>query len=273
MQVLRKAPLQMVAAHTPDTGKRPVALSFRQVGKTYSNGTSTLTDISFDVELGSLVSIVGPSGCGKSSLLRLVSGLEPVTSGEMDVKLKDIGYVFQDATLLPWRTVLKNVELFAELHGVSKPQRRKQAVAALEMVGLQGFEHQYPKSLSGGMRMRVSLARSLVMDPQICLFDEPFGALDEISRERLHDELLGIYRKTGFTGLFVTHSIQEAVYLSTRILVMSERPGRIIGDFAVDLPYPRTPELRFTPEYAHICQQVQASLRAAYGDLQEGCGE
>ncbi len=266
MQPLKKPTLEKAAmsvnmcAHSP----KPSALTFKGVGKTYANGTSTLTDINFDVTLGSFVSIVGPSGCGKSTLLRLVSGLEGITQGTLDVKLKDIGYVFQDATLLPWRTVLKNVELFAELHRVSKPDRRRRALAALNMVGLDGFEHHYPKSLSGGMRMRVSLARSLVMDPQICLFDEPFGALDEISRERLHDELLAIYQKTRFTGLFVTHSIQEAVYLSTRILVMSERPGRILGDFEIDLPYPRTQDVRFSPEYAHICKRVQSCLREAY---------
>lgn len=239
------------------------AMRFNNVSKTYDNGTTSLLDISFDIEAGSLVSVVGPSGCGKSTLLRLASGLESYTTGTMEVNQQSLGYVFQDATLLPWRTVLKNVELFAELHGVSTPQRRKLALAAIELVGLKGFEHHHPKSLSGGMRMRVSLARTLLLDPPICLFDEPFGALDEISRERLHDELLNIYQKAKFTGLFITHSIQEAVYLSSRILVMSERPGRIIGDFNVDLPYPRSQEIRFTPEYSNLCKQVQASLRGA----------
>lgn len=240
------------------------AIKFEGVTKTYTNGTQTLEPTSFEVKPNTMVSIVGPSGCGKSTLLRLVSGLEPASTGKMIVDQDSLGYVFQDATLLPWRTVLKNVELFAELHGIVKSRRRQAALKAIALVGLTGFENQLPKSLSGGMRMRVSLARTLVMEPTVCLFDEPFGALDEISRERLHDELLNIHQQQKFTGLFVTHSIQEAVYLSNRVLVMSKRPGRIVADITIDLPTERSHQLRFSKEFSDTCQIVQAALKEAY---------
>ena len=250
--------------HKPSQKPLKPAVVFNQVSKTYSNGTQSLTPTSFEVQANAMVSIVGPSGCGKSTLLRLVSGLEAASTGAMLVDQQSLGYVFQDATLLPWRSVLKNVELFAELHGVAQERRRQDALKAIELVGLKGFEHTLPKALSGGMRMRVSLARTLVLNPTVCLFDEPFGALDEISRERLHDELLHIHATRKFTGLFVTHSIQEAVYLSSRVLVMSKRPGRIVADIAIDLPAQRTPQLRFSPQFANACQTVQCALKEAY---------
>ena len=203
-------------------------LGFRDLGKTYPDGTTALENVDLDVSAGDFVTVVGPSGCGKSTLLRIASGLEAATAGTMEVSAMRIGYVFQDATLLPWRTVRQNVELLAELDGTPKAERAKAAAAAIELVGLNGFEDHLPRALSGGMRMRVSLARSLTLAPGLFLFDEPFGALDEITRERLNDELIGLFSSQRFGALFITHSVSEAVYLSTRVAVMSPRPGRIV---------------------------------------------
>jgi NitT/TauT family transport system ATP-binding protein len=239
------------------------SLSFDHVGMRFPDGTHALDDVSFAVGRGELVSVVGPSGCGKSTLLRIASGLTKATSGSVEVDKDQLGYVFQDATLLPWRTVQANVELFAELHGASKDERRRLAAEAIELVGLQGFERHVPRRLSGGMRMRVSLARSLTMKPDVFLFDEPFGALDEITRERLNDELLRLFVDQGFAGLFITHSVSEAVFLSTRVLVMSARPGRIVADIAVPFDHPRPPELRFDPAFAGVAGEVSAALREA----------
>ena len=229
----------------------------------FPDGTRALDEVSFQLGRGELVSVVGPSGCGKSTLLRIASGLTECSRGSVAVDRSDLGYVFQDATLLPWRTVQANVELFAELHGAPKAERRKLAAEAIELVGLQGFEKHVPRRLSGGMRMRVSLARSLTMKPHVFLFDEPFGALDEITRERLNDELLRLFLSEQFAGLFITHSVGEAVFLSTRVLVMSPRPGRIVADVPVPFPYPRSPELRFSPEFAALAGEVSAALREA----------
>ncbi|MFT4036493.1 MAG: ABC transporter ATP-binding protein, partial [Patulibacter sp.] len=205
-----------------------------------------------------------PSGCGKSTLLKMASGLLPATGGEVIVDRGGLGYVFQDATLLPWRTVQKNVELLGELEGMSQKDRQAAAHEAIDLVGLRGFEDKYPRSLSGGMKMRASLARVLTLKPGTFLFDEPFGALDEITRERLNDELLHLFQATKFAGLFITHSIAEAVYMSTRVLVMSARPGRIIGDYAIPFAYPREPELRFEPDFAELCGRISESLREAH---------
>jgi NitT/TauT family transport system ATP-binding protein len=240
------------------------ALTFDNLSMTFPDGTATLEGVSFSVSPGEFTTVVGPSGCGKSTLLRIASGLTEHTGGNVVVDRSSLGYVFQDATLLPWRSVTKNVELLAELHGVDKATRSAKAHEAIELVGLKGFEKKYPKQLSGGMRMRASLARSLVMKPDVFLFDEPFGALDEITRERLQDELLSLFLHEGFAGLFITHSIYEAVYMSTRVLVMSARPGRIVGDFAVPFPYPRSPELRFEPAFAELAGEVSHALRGAH---------
>jgi len=172
-----------------------------------------------------------------------------------------IGYVFQDATLLPWRSVTANVELLAELHGMSRADRKAKARAAIELVGLTGFEKHLPRALSGGMRMRASLARSLTLDPELFLFDEPFGALDEITRERLNDELLRLYTDKQFGALFITHSVSEAVYISTKVVVMSGRPGRIVASFDVPFPTPRDPDIRFTAEFAELVGAVSHALR------------
>ena len=237
------------------------ALQFDNVGMTFPDGTQALENVSLSVTPGEFVTVVGPSGCGKSTLLRIASGLETQTQGSCAVDRDSIGYVFQDATLLPWRTVQRNIELLAELHGEAKAECQRRAQEAISLVGLDGFADKYPRQLSGGMRMRASLARSLVMKPRVFLFDEPFGALDEITRERLNDELLGLFQREGFAGLFITHSIAEAVYMSTRVLVMSPRPGRITASFDIPFAYPRDHDLRYSPEFAELCGQVSHALR------------
>jgi NitT/TauT family transport system ATP-binding protein len=251
-------------ASSPGTATDQAALSFVNVSKTFADGTAALSNISFDVRDGEFVTVVGPSGCGKSTLLKIASNLIPASGGEVQVSTENLGYVFQDATLLPWRTVLKNVELFLELHGVEKLQRHTLAAEAIDLVGLNGFERYYPKRLSGGMKMRVSLARSLTLKPKVFLFDEPFGALDEITRERLNEELMKLFVQERFAGLFITHSVYEAVFLSTRVLVMSARPGRLIAEFEIPFGYPRPTELRFDPEFARLTGEVSRALRDAH---------
>jgi NitT/TauT family transport system ATP-binding protein len=231
---------------------------------TFPDGTKALSDVSLDVAKGEFVTIVGPSGCGKSTLLKIASGLLEATSGDISVDRDRIGYVFQDATLLPWRTVRRNVELLAELHGYDKDERGKLADDAIELVGLRGFENHYPRSLSGGMRMRASLARTLTLKPPVFLFDEPFGAVDEITRERLNEETLRLFEQERFAGLFITHSISEAVYLSTKVHVMSARPGRLVASYDVPFEYPRSPDLRFDARFAELCGQVSLALRGAH---------
>lgn len=237
------------------------ALGFNNVGMTFPDGTKALGGVSFDVNPGEFVTVVGPSGCGKSTLLRIASNLESETEGKCEVDRNSIGYVFQDATLLPWRTVRKNIEIIAELHGIAKDVRTKLVDDSIKLVGLTGFEEKYPRQLSGGMRMRASLARSLVMKPRVFLFDEPFGALDEITRERLNDELLRLFQIEGFAGLFITHSIAEAVFMSTKVLVMSARPGQIVGSFDIPFSYPRAHSLRYEPKFAELCGEVSLALR------------
>lgn len=239
----------------------PALLSLREVSKTFGDGTVAVDRVSLDVAPGEFVSIVGPSGCGKSTLLRIVAGLTAASDGSAQVHEDEVGFVFQDATLLPWRTVLSNLELPGVLAGVPRAERRRRAREALALTGLTGFEHHLPRSLSGGMKMRVSLARELTAHPRLFLLDEPFGALDEITRQRLDDELLRLSAAEGFGTLFVTHSVNEAVYLSSRVLVMSRRPGRIVAEVHVDLPYPRTPQLRFDPRFVTASEQVSARLR------------
>jgi NitT/TauT family transport system ATP-binding protein len=231
---------------------------------TFDDGTKALDNVSLSINAGEFVTVVGPSGCGKSTLLRIASNLEANTGGTCTIDRNSIGYVFQDATLMPWRTVARNVELIAELHKLPKAERNQLATEAIELVGLSGFEDKYPRQLSGGMRMRASLARSLVMKPKVFLFDEPFGALDEITRERLNDELLRLFQHEGFAGLFITHSITEAVYMSTRVLVMSARPGKIIASFDVPFSYPRNHDLRYEPEFAELCGKISHALRGAH---------
>ena len=250
-------------AERTDVVSQPL-LDFRNVAMQFPNGTVALSGVDLTVKRGEFVTVVGPSGCGKSTLLRIASGLEKASEGTADLATKRIGYVFQDATLLPWRTVQANVELLAELNGQPKKKRAEKARAAIDLVGLAGFEQNLPKELSGGMKMRTSLARSFTLDPELFLFDEPFGALDEITRERLGDELLRIFVEQQFAALFITHSVAEAVYLSTRVVVMSGRPGRIVDTFEVPFENPRDPDLRFTPEFAALCGQVSHALREGH---------
>ena len=258
------------AAGTPSqraaAGDKPdVSVNFAGVSKRFDDGTLALLPVSFSVLPGEFVAIVGPSGCGKSTLLRLAAGLTVASTGTLAVGARNVGYVFQDPTLLPWRSVRRNVELLGELHGVPKPERRAAAEAAITTVGLAGFEDKYPRALSGGMRMRASLARALTMSPDVFLFDEPFGAVDEITRERLNDELLGLFQARRFAALFVTHSVTEATFLATRVLVMSERPGRILTDLPVPFGYPRSPELRYDPAFAQVTGTISAALRSEPG--------
>jgi NitT/TauT family transport system ATP-binding protein len=239
-------------------------LSFDGVSMVFPGGTHALQDVTFSVSKSDFLAIVGPSGCGKSTLLRIASGLLAPTTGSVRLGGERLGFVFQDPTLLPWRTVQGNVELLGELHRLPKDERRRRAQEAVELVGLNGFEEHHPKQLSGGMRMRVSLARSLTLKPDVFLFDEPFGALDEITRIRLNDELLKLFDLEGFAGVFVTHSIPEATYLARRVIVMSGRPGRVLGEVEVPFPYPRSPELRFEPEFGAVAGRVSKMLREAY---------
>jgi NitT/TauT family transport system ATP-binding protein len=250
---------EKIASSTPGT-----LLDFHNVAMQFGNGTIALQGVDLTVKRGEFITVVGPSGCGKSTLLRIASGLETASEGTARVDTKRIGYVFQDATLLPWRSVQDNVELLAELHGESKAARKSKAKEAIELVGLTGFEKSLPKQLSGGMRMRTSLARSLTLEPELFLFDEPFGALDEITRERLNDELLRLFVEKEFAGLFITHSVSEAVYLSTKVIVMSGRPGSIVGSFDVPFPMPRDPDIRFTPEFAELVGEVSHALREGH---------
>jgi len=246
----------------PEAGEQVIA--FRGAGKVFPDGTEAVRDVSFTLRRGEFLSVVGPSGCGKSTLLRMASGLGPHTSGEVEANAPNVGFVFQDATLLPWRTVQKNVELLAELDGASKGERRRVAADAIQLVGLAGFENHYPKALSGGMRMRTSVARALTMKPPLFLLDEPFGALDEITRGTLNEELQRLFVSERFAAIFITHSISEAVFLSTRVLVMSQRPGRIVAEFDIPFGYPRAPELRFDPAFGQISGAISQALRRGY---------
>lgn len=248
---------------TPPLTRHPM-VGFEHVDLRFPNGTQALRDVSLQVRENEFVSVVGPSGCGKSTLLRLSAGLEAITDGYLQCGAQRVGYVFQDATLLPWRTVEDNAALLAELDGVSKRERRKRAAEALSLVGLDGFGKHLPHMLSGGMRMRVSLARSLTVDPQLFLFDEPFAALDEITRQRLGQELTELFSRNTFAGLFITHSVSEAVYLSSRVLVMSGRPGTIVDEFEVPFDYPRKPEFRFDRAFTDLTERVSVALREAH---------
>lgn len=231
---------------------------------TFPDGTQALRNVTFDVAPKEFVSIVGPSGCGKSTILRIASGLLQHTAGEVAVDRERLGYVFQDATLMEWRTVQSNVELLAELQGMAVQERRQKAAEAIKLVGLSGFENHYPKSLSGGMKMRVSLARTLTLKPPVFLFDEPFGAVDEITREHLNEETLKLFEREQFAGLFITHSISEAVFLSTRVHVMSSRPGTLVATFEVPFSYPRSPDLRFDAAFGELSREVSHALLEAH---------
>jgi NitT/TauT family transport system ATP-binding protein len=244
--------------------------------KTFAKGNVTaLQDIDLEIEPGEFVSLIGPSGCGKSTLLRIVGDLTQPTRGTAEVNGKpavraradhDYGIVFQDSVLFDWRTVAKNVSLPLELLGWERAKRKARVEEMLRLVELTGFGDHHPWQLSRGMQMRVAIARALAFEPALLLMDEPFGALDEMTRERLNIELLDIWRRTGSTVVFVTHSISEAVFLSTRVVVMSPRPGRIAGLVEVDLPQPRTVDTREDPRYFELVTEVRELLRGVGAD-------
>ena len=246
------------------------------IRKTYPNGVVALDGLDLQVEAGEFVSLLGPSGCGKSTALRLIAGLASADSGLLRVEPGDataddpsrrgIAFVFQDPTLMPWATAFDNVWLPLRLAGLPRAAAADRVREALAGVGLDGFENAYPRELSGGMRMRVSIARALVTGPRLLLMDEPFAALDEITRFRLNDDLLRLKGEQGWTVVFVTHSVFESVYLATRIAVMTGRPGRIAGEVAVDVPYPRTAAFRTDRRYAEACRATSAILHQAMGD-------
>lgn len=230
----------------------------------WPDGRIALDGVDLAVGSGEFLSIVGPSGCGKSTLLRMVAGLLSPTSGRIDwsrpIRPGDLGFVFQEPTLMPWVRVLENVRLPLDLAGVPKAEGDRRATDQLERVGLSDFTKAYPRELSGGMKMRVALARALVTRPRLLLLDEPFAALDEMTRFRLNDDILTLWRDTDVTALFVTHSVFEAVYLSTRVAVMSPRPGRIVADIPIDLPRVRQQAMRTEPQFGALCRRVSDTL-------------
>ncbi len=245
-------------------GQRAPVLSMQSVDKTFNGNVVALHRMSLTVNEGDFISLLGPSGCGKSTALRLIAGLMRPTLGRITWEggqgADDLGVVFQEATLMPWTTVAKNVWLPFRLRGQSFAQVKDKIEDALALVGLEKFANAYPRELSGGMKMRVSIARALVTNPRLILMDEPFAALDEITRQKLNDDLLNLKARTGATVIFVTHSVFESVFLSDRILVMAARPGRIVREIAVDAPYPRGIDWRTSPEYARIARETSDTL-------------
>jgi NitT/TauT family transport system ATP-binding protein len=257
----------------PQKTERPL-VSLRSISKTFSNGTLALKDMSLDVARGQFVSLLGPSGCGKSTALRIIAGLGEPTSGTVewpsassyDVEGnpdREIAFVFQEPTLMPWATVAANVWLPLRLKGQSKRAARDEVMEALRMVGLDTFADAYPRELSGGMKMRVSIARALITKPKLLLMDEPFASLDEITRFRLNNDLLQLWQRFGWTVIFVTHSVFESVYLSERIVVMAARPGRVFRDVAIDAPYPRDDAFRTSAVYNENCRRASDALHEA----------
>lgn len=251
-------------------------VSLRGISKTFSNGTLALKDMALDVRHGEFVSLLGPSGCGKSTVLRIIAGLGEPSSGTVEwpsatsydvegAPNREIGFVFQEPTLMPWATVAKNVWLPLRLKGVSQRGATDQVAEALHMVGLEQFADAYPRELSGGMKMRVSIARALITRPKLLLMDEPFAALDEITRFKLNNDLLHLWERFGWTVIFVTHSVFESVYLSERIVVMAARPGRVFRDVKIDAPYPRDDSFRTSTVYNENCRKVSDALDEAMG--------
>ena len=254
----------------PPQGRRPRVLDMLRVDKTFAGGVQALRQMSLSVNDGDFISLLGPSGCGKSTALRLIAGLIPPTAGrilwEGGMATGDLGVVFQEPTLMPWATVAQNVWLPFRLRGQSMAAVRGQIDEALALVGLEGFAEAYPRELSGGMKMRVSIARALVTHPRLILMDEPFAALDEITRQKLNDDLLALKARIGCTVIFVTHSVFESVFLSDRIIVMAPRPGRVVQEIAVDAPYPRDIGWRTSATYGAYALEVSKTLHAAMGD-------
>jgi NitT/TauT family transport system ATP-binding protein len=239
-------------------------VSCRNISKRFANGTLALSDVELDVFEYQFLSLLGPSGCGKSTLLRLIAGLSEPSAGTISWQgHPSLSFVFQEPTLMPWATALSNVMLPLRLAGVHRDERRERAAAALAQVGLAGFEKSYPRELSGGMKMRVSIARALVTRPKVLLMDEPFAALDEITRFKLNNDLLELWQREGLTVIFVTHSVFESAFLSQRIAVMAARPGRFIEEVMLEAPYPRTPEYRTSTQNNEYCRRASAALEKA----------
>ncbi len=259
-------------ASPTDARRRPLVV-MDQVTKVFSSGTVALSDMSLTVNGGEFVSLLGPSGCGKSTALRIIAGLGDVSTGMIDwpssrINSKglpegDISFVFQEPTLMPWQTVFGNVHLPLKLKGISKAAARDEIMATLATVGLEDFAEAYPRELSGGMKMRVSIARALVTRPKLLLMDEPFAALDEITRQKLNDDVLRLWKETGITVVFVTHSVFESAYLSSRIVVMKSRPGRVHADFALHTSLERDAHYRTSEEYRQACETVSETLLEA----------
>ena len=262
----------MIADPNQIRSVRPV-VRMGDVSKRFSNGTLALSRMSLDIHPGEFVSLLGPSGCGKSTALRIIAGLGEPTAGTIDWPASridergkpdaGIGFVFQEPTLMPWRTVFGNVHLPLKLKGRSKREATEPIMEALTTVGLQDFAKAYPRELSGGMKMRVSIARALVTGSSLLLMDEPFGALDEITRQKLNDDVLALWATKGLTIVFVTHSVFESAYLSSRIVVMGARPGRVVADLKLPDPRGRTESFRTTVEYAELCRRVSSELAEA----------
>lgn len=272
-----------MTASTLSTGKTSAAkigrplIEIQEVHKTFANGTVALRDVNLTLPSEQqFLALVGPSGCGKSTLLRIIARLDEPSAGRvewptcvygaLDQTLPQLGFVFQDATLMPWATVYENVYLPLRIKGQTRHAVRELVMGALAQVGLADFANAYPRELSGGMRMRVSVARALVTRPRLLLMDEPFAALDEITRLKLDRDLLNVWESQKLTVVFVTHSIFESVYLADRIVVMSARPGRIIADFQIDEPYPRHDAFRMSSAYNDYCREVSAALACAMKD-------
>jgi NitT/TauT family transport system ATP-binding protein len=247
----------------------PPLISLRRVHKRFAHGVDALIDVDLHLHAGEFVALLGPSGCGKSTVLRLVAGLDTPSGGEIVSPalaadgIADTSFVFQDPTLMPWASVADNVWLPLRLAGQSRAQAADAVREALQRVGLSDFAAAHPAQLSGGMRMRASIARALVTAPRALLMDEPFAALDEITRHKLNDDLLRLWQARRFATLFVTHSVFEAVYLSQRVLVMGPRPGRIVADVAIDEPHPRTAAFRTTPRFMQACAALTQALQAS----------
>ncbi|MHA7776324.1 ABC transporter ATP-binding protein [Roseibium sp. M-1] len=250
-------------------GQAPVIVSLSGITQVFDTGTTALQDFSLDVHEGEFVSLLGPSGCGKSSALRIVAGLSQPTSGsvswpqETGAQEHELGFVFQESTLMPWSTVFANVWLPLRLKGVARAAARERVLEALATVGLEEFADHYPRQLSGGMKMRVSIARALITRPKVLLMDEPFAALDEITRFKLNNDLLRLQKSFGWTVLFVTHSVFESVYLSDRVVVMAARPGRVALEKEIVTSGPREEGFRNSSVYNDYCRDVSAALQAA----------
>ena len=243
------------------------AISCHHINKIYANGTVALQDMNLTINQGEFVTIVGPSGCGKSTVLRLIAKLSDVTSGQIESNINqsknELAFVFQEPALMPWSQVIDNVHLPLKLAGISLKESRKTVQEAINLVGLDGFERSYPRQLSGGMKMRVSIARALVTRPRIVLMDEPFGALDEMTRSKLNSDLLEVWQKRNWTVVFVTHNIYEAVYLSQRVIVMAARPGRVVADVKIDATYPRSEDFRMSQLCNDYCRKISNYLKMA----------